>query len=486
MKTSNNFYTRNLFILFFTFSLLGCDGDEFLNVAPTGFTLLSTVEDYENFLKNNNLDVGPQATIPMSDDLYFPDYNDVVSYLTQNISRIYMLNAYRWEDQIYEGDASPSAWRDPYNDIYYSNTIIHNIDDAELATKTEEDRARVKGWGYFRRAFANFILVNQFAKHYNTQSSQTDLGIPIVTSLDPVQGSVPRSTVKEVYDFIEADLLTALNLLPDIPQDFPKFNYRPSKVSTYATLARVYLYMGEWEKSRDAAQNAMNIINANVTVGLITIETHNGVANLWPAPNHLNKEVLWAKNAVAAGISPTQDNVFISPELQGLMDLNDTRFNIYLQAARVDNGIEGYTPNHKFSNFGWPTRNFAPNVPDVILMLAETNARLDNLPAAEEYLKMLREERITDYIHQDSADKASLINEIFNERWIEHMYSGLRWYDLKRRNVLGENISIEHPVIDGDGNVTEVLTLTPDSNRWVLQIPNTIIKNFQPGLIQND
>ena len=48
---------------------MSCDVDDFLEVTPTGQTLLETVVDYENFMIQKSLDIGPNSTIAMSDDL---------------------------------------------------------------------------------------------------------------------------------------------------------------------------------------------------------------------------------------------------------------------------------------------------------------------------------------------------------------------------------------------------------------------------------
>ena len=81
------------------------------------------------------------------------------------------------------------------------------------------------------------MLVNLYAKHYNPQTAADDPGVPMHLVPD-INALLGRSTVKEVYDQMEADLLEATKLLPT------QRNYKnhPVQASAEGMLAKLYLY----------------------------------------------------------------------------------------------------------------------------------------------------------------------------------------------------------------------------------------------------
>lgn len=459
--------------------------DDFLDNSPEGQVIPTTVADLRNILIDPLYDFGVSIPIVMSDDIYYPDYDEILRQLTSG-TELYNIRAYRWEDQLFQNEESDLDWRNSYTEIFMANYVLSKIDHAELGVDTEQEQGKIKGWALMRRAHAYFSLVNLYGKHYNPSTSNTDLGVPIVLKPDPLQDPIPRSTVAEVYQLIEDDLEGALEILPDFPEQFPSLNYRPSKVSGYALLARIELYKGNWEAARMAAQQSYDMIMADSRVGFIPLSDHNGDPDLWPKTSWFNhKEVLWVKEGAATGLFSSQELWFLSDDLLNDMDPEDTRLTLFSFEGTAPNGSVGRVPHHtRFVYSTTPIRITAPNVPDVFLMLAETNARLDDLEAAESFLNDLRSVRIPNYVHNDSTNKEELLLEIIKERRIEHMYNGLRWFDIKRLNNEGFNISISHDIITSEG--TETITLPAGDDRFVIQIPGKIISDFQPDLEQND
>ena len=139
-------------------------------------------------------------------------------------------------------------WTYAYYVISCANTIIDKIGETKDA-----ELNNYKAECLFLRAISHFDLVRTFAQAYNYTADASHLGVPIILHQD-LAGLPARSTVKEVYDQIEADLLEAEGL---ISPSYKRSGTDPaSSVSIYAIqalLSRVYLYSEQWQKAADYA-----------------------------------------------------------------------------------------------------------------------------------------------------------------------------------------------------------------------------------------
>lgn len=153
---------------------------------------------------------------------------------------------YLWKDSDDVSSDSPSAyWDGCYSAIAQANEALEAI---EGFTETNETRG-IRAEAHLARAYAHFMAVNIFAKHYNPATAATDLGVPFVT--DPERELIKkykRLSVQEVYDLIEQDLLAGLADAKFINySSLPtKFHFSVQAANAFAT--RFYLYKGEFDK----------------------------------------------------------------------------------------------------------------------------------------------------------------------------------------------------------------------------------------------
>ncbi len=147
------------------------------------------------------------------------------------------------------GDAS-AAWLNSYNAINVVNTILAN-----LSTVNEQERATVEGEALFIRGSIYFELVRLFGKQYNVNTSQNDLGVPLVTTpaslANFVEAKPNRASVAAIYTQILADLTKAEELLPT------SNGFYANKFVAAAMLSRVYLQRSEFAAARDAANRVI-------------------------------------------------------------------------------------------------------------------------------------------------------------------------------------------------------------------------------------
>jgi tetratricopeptide (TPR) repeat protein len=157
------------------------------------------------------------------------------SNLTGDFSEIY-----KRQNSIF-GGTRDDLYKKGYLIIATSNNILEN-----LRAVSADHQAIAKGQALFFRAMAHFELVRLFAQPYGYSSDNSQPGIPL--RLTTATNSIPRSTVKQVYDQVIADLKSADSVLPADAEDGGKF-YTATKWIAEAYLAKVYFQQNDFANS---------------------------------------------------------------------------------------------------------------------------------------------------------------------------------------------------------------------------------------------
>ncbi len=138
------------------------------------------------------------------------------------------------------------------NDFYLNAYYIINqanvaIGKLDLAT-TQKDN--IEGQARFIRAMIHFDMVRLFAQPWGASADNSHAGIPLrlVSSAE----ALPRSTVKQVYDAIIADLQISENKLPDVAGVG-----LPSKWAAKALLAKVYFQQNNFAQAFNYADQVI-------------------------------------------------------------------------------------------------------------------------------------------------------------------------------------------------------------------------------------
>jgi len=143
-----------------------------------------------------------------------------------------------------------SHWVDSYSVINTANNLL-----SALAVVKDADRDRVEGEALFLRGLMYFDLVRFFALQYETGTTNSQMGVPII--LTPTRGITAasyatRNSVEEVYTQVIADLTLAAQKLPEDNGIYA------SSGAAKALLARVYLQKGDYANARDAADDVIS------------------------------------------------------------------------------------------------------------------------------------------------------------------------------------------------------------------------------------
>ncbi|MFS4455684.1 RagB/SusD family nutrient uptake outer membrane protein [Maribacter sp. 2304DJ31-5] len=467
-------YSFLITLLFFS-----CNDDSFLDETPKGVVIPETVEDYDLMLNNLQDLIG--NNLPYLD----PDNGAAhagISFLGQ-----LALNVFEWKDFLYTQEQDDGDWNNAYQSIFVANEILANIDDAPGSS--ESLRAFVKGDALTERAAVYFLLVNLYAKHYNAASASTDLGVPIVLKADVFQEPQARATVQEVYDQIIADLMAAKDLVRTVR---PREAKRGSLAAVNGLLAKVYLYMSDFEKAQSYADDSFTdhgqLINFNdftlpdpADSSTFPDHPYAGIENDGAYLN--NEEIVLHRNTTRfifgiAGYSAGLEALYTDK-------INDLRWRHYSDVSFFGSyfaygGINSFALNgdRRYD------RTILVSTPETLLIRAEAKARNQDKDGAIADLNLLRAKRFTTGTGQldpmDYATDEEALQEVLNERRRELAFTGLNWFDLKRYHTEGRTI----PTFTRDAAGT-IVTLEPGSNRYVMAIPPKVVL-LNPNLEQND
>jgi hypothetical protein len=119
----------------------------------------------------------------------------------------------------------------------------------------------------------------------------------------------------------------------------------------------------------------------------------------------------------------------------------DIRFPSFFGSAGNDTSIVTKYPG----NASGPAINHlkAIRISEMILIKAEANAELDQLALVAQDVNLVRRNRITGYTDVAFATKDEALAAVMNERYKELAYEGFRFFDLKRKSLPVERLTVD-------------------------------------------
>ncbi len=320
-------------------------------------------------------------------------------------------------------DAVPGEiWPAVYTAILRVNNII---DSKVVGTGVDATKAQA----YAIRALSYFKLITYFASPYTTDSSA--LGVPLVLHYSPFDLPA-RSSVGTVYNQIVSDLTAAIPLAPDYSS-----SVFLSKYAIEGLLAKVYLYMGDYQKAETTANDVIN--NSG-----FTLVTPANYAGFWQDPGiksdavevmfEINEDVLTNNGFDDLGgiYNNGYQDIYCSSQLYNLYSATDVRTQILIPNSTTKSGAAAIIVN-KYPNAGNSDRD-NPKVirlAEVYLIGAEAAAKNADEPTALTLLNTLMANRDPSFAGYTDAGQA-LINDIVLERRKELAFEGDRFFDMNR------------------------------------------------------
>jgi hypothetical protein len=342
-----------------------------------------------------------------------------------------------------------NSWTGGYRTLYGVNYFLQQI-ALNTGKTTPALENQYIGEGKYIRALVYFNLVNLFAQPYNFTADASHPGVPIqliapdaVGAYDASQ-NLSRSTVKQVYDQIEKDLLEALTALPETYTTAFDRTGRATKDAARTLLSRMYLYKGDYANaskySGDVISGGRHTLNSSPvtpfrSTSYQTTESIFSVAmNSSDNPNTNNALGQHYGSDRRADITVTpyariDSTQFRSKDRRRLL-LTPTTYptaaSALVYTTKYINSSFDYVPIHRYS--------------EVLLNRAEALAQLSSTVSTDaiDMLNIVRNRSLPSipaypaYTSTSFASKQALIDAILFERRLELAFEGHRYYDLLR------------------------------------------------------
>ena len=379
-------------------------------------------------------------------------------------------------------DGPDYYWTACYKAIAAANQALRIISESEDTSSLSAH----KGEALLARAYAHFMLVTLFAKVYDPVSAGTDPGIPYVTVPETETfNQYERKTVAFVYEMIEKDLNEGYPLINDqIYGNAPRFHF--NKRASAAFAARFYLFKQEYDKVITYATTALGGVEEEslrqwntVLTNLQYLELQAEYTKSTTRGNLLLQEALsiWGRSypSIRYGIGDKIANeIFIRPNVSGGFYAYDL-YGANPQVYNIPKFYEHFVREDINANTGDPY-NTIPLLTgeEAILNRAEAYLRLNNANAAVQDLNAFISQNIDDYNpftnrinpsrcanYYNTSSSVGMLMAILDFKRAFFMHEGLRWLDIVRLR-----IPVTHTTADG-----EVIELSPNDNRRVLQLP---------------
>lgn len=414
-----------------------------------------TLADFQALLDNlNTMTPAPGFNLISSDDFY--NIDGLAALVTARER-----NAYLWAKDVYQGAASITDWSTPYQQVFYANIVLDNLDEVRVTPENQATWNRIKGSALFYRAYAHFNLAGEFCRPYTPGGDNSGPGIPIRLTSD-VNVISERRTVDYTYARIISDLKEARDLLPYAPG----IKSRPSGAAADAMLARVYLAMGDYTNALTSASACLQQFSALLDFNRLD------TASATPLPRPLsagNDEVIFYSTALQFSFSVSAytlgDSVLLGAYAPG-----DLRRKIFFNAKGNYKG--SYTGDSGFFT-GLTTA-------ELWLIRAECEARAGETEKAMDDLNTLLVKRWKGaYTPLTAASSQEALAIVLAQRRKELVNRGTRWTDLRRLNQDPAFAITLRRIVGGT-----VYELPPDDPRYVFPIPDDEIS--ASGIEQNE
>ena len=430
----------------FSFPLVSCN--KWLDQPPTGNLredLFNTADDAQETLNScydalANLYDGRIQNISelLSDNLNQPNTNNDLR------------SVFARQTTFFNGTTN-KVYQDLFTVVWRCNTLLDNIDVIPNFDSGEKERLIAEA--RFLRGFCHWAAVKLWAQPYGWTPGNTHAGVPIRNraAADPLL----RSTVQEVYNFVQEDLEFAYNNLPQTNGIYA------SKMAAAGVLASFHFLKQEWSKTIEYSSEVINS-------GLYTFDTS---LDRYP-------EITQGNNTTTEFVFGTVSTLY---SINGGSLAQDRRCGSYVSNYQINNGIAELMVSQNFQNFinlnpadkrllEWFAfennraflKKFFTNqtysVPIVHLSelhlvraeaIAENGGDLNT--AREDINKIINRAYPPGYELASSTTAEEIIAEARRQYRIELIGEGKYTEQLRRYGVMGENIIIRDAPFDCPG-----------------------------------
>ena len=440
-----------------------CKKDWFNIKSAKNLTVPSTLQDFELLL--DNFDAMTRGTPSLgevaSDGYYITDLAWTTTLQTDVPALINVKNAFTWSNDLPYTDVSD--WNNSYKKVFNCNLVLDGLKKIPATDNLSQYNA-IKGNALFIKAKTMFELAGIYAEPY-LNNEDSPYGMILREGINISEKKL-RSSVKDTYNAILADINLAVDLLPLKNTMLTRAN----KIACWALLARVYLNMGDYSRAHQFSDSVLR--HHNDLLDFSSIPTPNSNLGVF------NREVIFhSEMNVYLYIHPFYSR--IDNELYDSYDVNDLRKELYFRL-----GAGGYVFKGTYNSTSLLFSGLATD--EIYLIRAECFARENNIGKAMGDLNTLLRTRYkinidgtTTYVDKTAGDETEALTVILTERRKELIRRGVRWTDLRRLNTDSRFQRTLHRSVGGLD-----FTLEPLNYRYTLPIPKDEMMQNN-SLVQN-
>lgn len=379
---------------------------------------------------------------------------------------------YNWAENA--GNTS-ALWGTGYGIITSASNVINAIEGYSELGVSQTQIDQIKGEAMFIRAMVHWDLCRMYAQPYAYAKANADvdeLGVPIIT--ETKIGDPARNKVTEVYSFVVSQLRTAENLVEDpgrgtAPKAFA------SKEAVQALLAKVYLYMENWD-------SAAYYANKVIVSGKYQLADTSNYTTMWSSDLGGPEVIFMVYGSSITTYYPSYDEIgyILNPDGYGDVVATDNLYNLYEDG---DVRKEMFS-DHGFGNERWPLKypgKSKINENNVVILrlsdmyLIRAEAALHNAAGYSINTALADYNAIRTHRGLNAASTVTLQN-IYNERRRELNFEpGNGFWDQARLQQ-----SIDRTDITG----TAPVTISFPDHRFALPIPSAEVE-ANHNMVQN-
>lgn len=502
--------------------------DDYLSKNPNegGDEVLNRAAQIDALFGNSEKMLTSYAQYALSSSDDFGWTTDVIDQLGSADFKVF--NGITWDiDGVESDNWGDETWSMEYTRIFYANLVINEID--EVTDATEEQKVNFLAHAHFIRALANWELASIYCRPYAEENLQTP-GLPLKKTTS-YEESQERASLEETYNFIESDLLEAMNTTRT---DIEK-RWLVSKPAVAAMLSRFYLFTQQYAKAEEYADQALQCGSASLidynTLTHIERTTDmggyddydyyddgeddsgdggdgdqtTGTTLIYPEfYGYSAAEYTDMQEFYFASVYRAYEGAILYPS-ESLLNIydhdNDLRFDQFFVAGEMQVSNNVFVDNdyvyHTFnSDWQGPIMVSGPTVAEVILNKAEAQARQGDYTAAMQTVNQLREKRMrtgSEGIDLTAFTQQEAVEEILEERHREMPFI-MRWQDIRRlayNETTYDDITLSRDFYVVDNNTldyeqTKTYTLPVKSPRYAQPLAEIEIKRSGNQLVQNE
>lgn len=338
--------------------------------------------------------------------------------------------------------SSAKGWASAYKTISAANAVIEGLAASTSPALRDSVKKVYTGEAKLVRAFCYFYLTNFFG----------DVPLALVIDYNTTV-KLPNAPQQEIYRQILADLEEAYSVLPTDYAAAAGERVRPNKWAAAALLARVHLYMRNYQAAADKATEVLAQTSLYELEDLNRVFLANSREAIWQL-KQTNEDMYSLKNATSEGFTLLPVGTFttggtnfcLTPEVRRAFESGDKRYNAWIDSTNntawlpTNPIITWYPKKYKTGNpnsvAGAPSPEYyvVVRLAEMFLIRAEAAAHgaTGGIATTVDDLNQLRRRAGITTLSKDLTAAASL-DAIAAERRTELFAEwGHRWLDLKR------------------------------------------------------